>query len=177
MEDIEMIIKGGAYTNENKVDDANLLTDLEPDEQLKVGGWIRNNIRAGRIVMKGHSSYGLKHILERDTGIYMTNNQFKDAMLLAGHKPVNPRELNWHFRIVLVREVNYNPSPFVKWVLKYLGKHSPEGDFADDVKNDFEFPVFAEYSVIKNYLEYIGACDRCQEIFEELWKAYERENS
>ena len=40
-----------------------------------------------------------KHMLERDTDIYMTNNQFKDAMLACGFLPVNERELNWHYCI------------------------------------------------------------------------------
>ena len=38
-------------------------------------------------------------MLERDTDIYMTNNQFKDAMLACGFLPVNERELNWHYCI------------------------------------------------------------------------------
>ena len=42
---------------------------------------------------------GIKHLLERDTGIYLTNNEFKDAMLQAGYEPVDPNELNWHYRI------------------------------------------------------------------------------
>ena len=46
-----------------------------------------------------NSSYGLKHMLERDTDIYMTNNQFKDAMLACDFLPVNERELNWHYCI------------------------------------------------------------------------------
>ena len=46
-----------------------------------------------------NSSYGLKHMLERDTDIYMTNNQFKDAMLACSFLPVNERELNWHYCI------------------------------------------------------------------------------
>lgn len=45
------------------------------------------------------TSYGLKHILEHDTGIYLTNNEFKDAMLICGYEPVNPQELNWTYCI------------------------------------------------------------------------------
>ena len=41
----------------------------------------------------------MKHLLERDTKIYMTNNQFKDAMLLCGYEPVDERLLNWNYRI------------------------------------------------------------------------------
>lgn len=45
------------------------------------------------------SSYGLKHILEKDTGLYLTNNEFKDAMLMCGYEPINPNELNWYYQI------------------------------------------------------------------------------
>ena len=29
----------------------------------------------------------------------MTNNQFKEAMLICGFKPVDETELNWYYRI------------------------------------------------------------------------------
>ena len=45
------------------------------------------------------TSYGLKHILQRDTGLYLTNNEFKDAMLLCGYEPVNPDTINWNYCI------------------------------------------------------------------------------
>ena len=49
--------------------------------------------------MYRHTSYGLKHYLEHDTGIYVTNNAFKDAMLICGFEPADPHELNWHYCI------------------------------------------------------------------------------
>ena len=38
-------------------------------------------------------------IFEKDTGLYLTNNEFKDAMLMCGYEPVNPNELNWNYCI------------------------------------------------------------------------------
>ena len=172
-----MILKNRAYTNENGVVDDGMLTDHPADEVAVIGEWIRRNIRKSRSVLKGHTSYGLKHILEEDTHIYMTNNEFKDAMLLAGFQPVDANALNWTFRIVLLREENVNPSPFFKWVLKFGGESSLEGDFAADVEHDFEFPVFADYGIIHDYLENAGACDGAMEVFDRLWEAYEREHS
>ncbi len=167
-----MLKNNRPFTNENGViDDALITTCHEMDIRL-VGEWIRNNIRPAKAILSGRTSYGLKHVLHSDTGLYLTNNQFKDAMLLAGYKPVNPDELNWHYRIVLVREINYNPSPFFRWAAKFADENSPRGDFARDMKRDFEFPALAEHDIILHYLEHIGSCSGAMEAFEELWRDY-----
>lgn len=50
--------------------------------------------------LKGSSSYGMKHIFEDSpTGFYVSNGQFKGAMLIAGYIPANPHELNWNYKI------------------------------------------------------------------------------
>lgn len=72
---------------------------LPGEAQGIVLNWIRQNILPRKTPLLSNSSYGLKHMLERDTDIYMTNNQFKDAMLACGFLPVNERELNWHYCI------------------------------------------------------------------------------
>ena len=45
------------------------------------------------------SSYSLKHALQNDAGIYLTNEQFKKAMLECGFEPCNYDEQNWIFSI------------------------------------------------------------------------------
>lgn len=171
-----MFMNGRPYTNENGHIDDGLITE-QPEAVIEaVSGWIRKNIRPARRILQGRTSYGLKHLLERDTGIYLTNNEFKDALFLAGYRPVNADELNWRYRIELIRECNDNPSPFFRWATKNYGKaNSPLGDFAKDMLHDVEFPVFSEEGVIKDYLCGIGACDGAIEAFEELWRLYERE--
>lgn len=57
------------------------------------------NLLPAQNVLSGHTSYGMKHILESRTGSYMTNNQFKEAMMECGFFPVVVDELNWRFRI------------------------------------------------------------------------------
>ncbi|MCD5464873.1 hypothetical protein LOB94_03635 [Lactobacillus delbrueckii subsp. bulgaricus] len=79
-------------------DDA-LITDKSPEVQKKVFDWIKENIVPRKTPNDKHSSYGLKHYLEHDIGIYLTNNEFKDAMLLCGFKPVDETELNWEYCI------------------------------------------------------------------------------
>lgn len=45
------------------------------------------------------TSYGLKHLLESCTGVYMTNDQFKDMMLKQGFYPQKEKEENWVFKV------------------------------------------------------------------------------
>lgn len=162
------------YTNENgHIDDA-LVTCLDANEQAAVSEWIKHNIRPCQKVLQGRTSYGLKHVLERDTGIYLTNNQFKDAMLSAGYTPVNPNELNCRYKITLKSEINDNPSKFFKWAKRYQKEDSPRGDFTKDMLADFDFPKVADYNAIKRYLEQIFACDGAMDAFEKLWRGYER---
>lgn len=94
-----MIKNGRPYTDENGHVDEELLSDIPEDLQQIVLLWIQDNIRPIKSPNNWHSSYGIKHILQHDTNIYLTNNQFKDAMMQCGYLPVDPDRLNWNFRI------------------------------------------------------------------------------
>ena len=65
--------------------------------------WIKLTIQPAKRVYDKRNSYGLKHDFERSApGIscaYMTNGQFKGAMLAAGYEPVDRSEDEWHFKI------------------------------------------------------------------------------
>ncbi len=89
-------IRNGVPWTEN---DEALLTDLPEEDQEEVLEWIRKNILPRKRPLEGRSSYGIKHILQHDTKIYTTNNQFKHAMLLCGYEPVDENKLNWNYRI------------------------------------------------------------------------------
>ena len=154
---------------------SNLTASHRDGELTAIGEWIRKNIRKSRSIYRKRTSYGLKHELVHDTGIYLTNEEFKEDMVLAGFLPVNPDVVNCTYRIELVREKNINPSPFFAWTAEQFAKqNSPEGDFARDMLGDFEFPVFADRDIIRRYLERNGACDSALAAFEKIWSAYER---
>lgn len=53
--------------------------------------WIRRFLWPSEdgAVNTDHTSYGLKHLLERYTGIYLTNDQFKKMMIESGYVPYN----------------------------------------------------------------------------------------
>lgn len=94
-----MIINNKPYTNENGWEDKDLINELTVEKQKMVLTWIRNGIKPRKTMNLRHSSYGLKHILQNDTEVYLTNNQFKDAMMICGFDPIDPNELNWHYCI------------------------------------------------------------------------------
>lgn len=171
-----MLKDGRPYSIENGWEDAQLLSDEDDDVIALVSEWIRANIRKSGKILRGRTSYGIKHDLQRDTGVYLTNNQFKDAMMTAGFMPVDPNELNWRYRIVMTKDINVNPSPFFNWAAKNAADIAgPEGDFVGDMLRDFKFPVFADHDVILRYLHRANACSNAIEAFETLWSEYERE--
>ena len=93
--DVKVFSKGECYH----------FNELEREEQEKALKWIKANIEPRQTPLEGHTSYGMKHVLEHRTNIYMTNNQFKEAMLRCGFYPVKVDELNWHFCISKVSPI------------------------------------------------------------------------
>ena len=86
--------------------DNKLLEDLSEQQQADLLAWIISNVLPRKTANKSHSSYGIKHYAEKDLGFYISNNQFKDAMLQCGFQPVNPHQTNWIYKIS-------NKSPFL----------------------------------------------------------------
>jgi hypothetical protein len=78
---------------------------LSPDEQRRLLDWIAANLGPAKTPWRGRTSYGLKHdysyaMQQAYPGqgtFYVTNGQFKGAMLAAGYVPVDPAEQNWRF--------------------------------------------------------------------------------
>ena len=79
--------------------------EVSHDKQEKVIQWIKSAL----VSAKGYfiwTSYGLKHhcsgYLRRTFGNnydhYLSNGQFKGAMLAAGFYPRDPNELNWEYK-------------------------------------------------------------------------------
>lgn len=74
--------------------------DLNKEEQGKLLEWIKENFTSTKnINNKTYSSYGLKHIIQKQEGLYVTNEQFKKAMLLCGFNVGNPHNRNWYFNV------------------------------------------------------------------------------
>ncbi|MDT3768195.1 YozE family protein [Gleimia hominis] len=73
--------------------------DLNHDDQQFLLEWIATRLTPSEQWNRKRSSYGIKHAFTRDTGIYITNAQFKDAMILAGYAPKNQVALNHVYQI------------------------------------------------------------------------------
>ena len=86
------------YSVETKQDTAHFC-NLTKEEQKMVLTWLHYNVFPAKEPLYGHTSYGMKHTLETRTNIYLTNNQFKEAMLLCGFFPVETDKLNWNFYV------------------------------------------------------------------------------
>lgn len=92
--------------------DEKLVSDMPIDEQQMALAWIKSEMKPRKTPNLNQNTYFLKHVLEHDTGIYMTNNQFKDAMLQCGYYPVDETELNWWYGLS-------EKSPALKKYYKY----------------------------------------------------------
>lgn len=73
--------------------------DLTKHEKEVAKRWLQANLIGGNTILHGHTSYGMKHVLEKRTGIYMTNNQMKELMLACGFFPAEVDTLNWEFHV------------------------------------------------------------------------------
>ncbi|WP_010271415.1 hypothetical protein [Paenibacillus senegalensis] len=72
---------------------------LTPGEQDRLTNWIKENLTFRESFNNKHTSYGLKHVFERNGGCYVGNGAFKGAMLKCGFKVQDTSELNWVFNV------------------------------------------------------------------------------
>ena len=78
-------------------DDYEHLTD---EKKAFLCEWVSDNFIARKTPNRSHTSYGLKHYFEHDRGgFYITNGQFKGAMLRCDFYPADEGAKNWVFCI------------------------------------------------------------------------------
>lgn len=150
--------------------------NLPDDMKQDLSWWIRTFIQPAKRFNHLISSYGLKHLFEAVVREYVTNDQFKGAMLKAGYSPYDPAKLNWYFKIYKV-SLHSDVVSFYDWcIAKYKGLDNAAGDLARDMSSDGCFPsTVAEKSVILNYLFRRGACEAAIDTFQRVWGCYESE--
>lgn len=88
-----------------------LLTDQPLEIQLTVLEWIASDLVPGDFVLEEITSSDLARLLRDATGIELTQNAMKDAMLSAGYEPEDPGACLWVYKISL-------SSPAVKRALE-----------------------------------------------------------
>lgn len=73
--------------------------ELPEGDREVVLSWLWWNIYPAKKRLQGHTTYGMKHILQQRTHIYLSNNQMKEAMLRLGFFPCVVDAYNWEFNI------------------------------------------------------------------------------
>lgn len=74
-------------------------------EQEKLVELIKQNCKPHCRVLP-ISSYGLKHLFEIIAGGYISNDEFKQAMIVAGFKPTTQtkNDINPYYRVIIVKK-------------------------------------------------------------------------
>ena len=72
---------------------------LSDDQKQLLQDWISDRIKPSSAYLYLHTSYGLKHSFEHDTGLYIPNGAFKGAMLAAGYTPNKEDEVNPSYKM------------------------------------------------------------------------------
>lgn len=89
----------GYYEVVNDIDRPSQFLNLDSDVQSYVLKWCKEHFAQTKSFNDKHTSYGLKHILQQQNGTYLTNGQFKGAMILSGFEVKNIEDINWIFNI------------------------------------------------------------------------------
>jgi len=105
---------------------------LDKDKQDQLLEWIDTRLsKRLTINYKERTSYGLKHYYEHETDHYITNAQFKAAMLKREFK--HSKGLNWHFNIRTLK--GKAPFDLIKGRAKIV-KSMSEEELADAIDED-----------------------------------------
>jgi ATP-dependent DNA helicase RecG len=91
--------RSGHYEVYNELDRPADFMNLDDEVKQRVVFWCKKYFIESKSFNLNRDSHDLKHVFEKDTETYLTNGQFKGAMLIAGFKPKNIDELNWNFNI------------------------------------------------------------------------------
>lgn len=74
---------------------------MSPIEELKCSEWIASYIipSCHGQVNHMHNEVGLRMMMQQDTGVKVSRNDFRDLMYRAGYEPANFGAPEWEFRI------------------------------------------------------------------------------
>lgn len=66
---------------------------------------------------------------------------------------------------------------FYDWMMvKYLGKSTPRGNLANDMKHVGDFPKDGDRKEIIEHLRAKNACEECLTVFKRCWQSYRKES-
>jgi hypothetical protein len=76
---------------------------LSAEDRRLLVDWIRSRLRPSK-VLSDYTSYGLKHLMEDETGVYVTNGEFKGGMAACGYEPLDASQVNWSYHLRFTRQ-------------------------------------------------------------------------
>ena len=89
------------YELSSKYNDYKQFERLTKEEQAHLIEWIEKRVKPFETKRYNEHlrSYQMKHIYEAETGVYLTNGQFKGGMLSAGFEPFDYDSMDWRFKV------------------------------------------------------------------------------
>jgi hypothetical protein len=79
--------------------------NLIPAVKETISEWISLRLWTGRKNGPKLSSYHLKHIMEREIGLYTTNGQFKGGMQEHCYEAFDKENINWSYKVRLAPNI------------------------------------------------------------------------
>lgn len=67
--------------------------DLDHEIRSMTIEWITENLQKRKTINRQRTVYGIKHVLQSQTGIYLTESQFAEALLICGFNVVKTLRL------------------------------------------------------------------------------------
>lgn len=71
----------------------------DPRFEQALDMWVALTLWPIQTINRKHTSYGLKHMCERDIGHYVSDEDMKAALLRAGFRAEEPSGRHWHFNV------------------------------------------------------------------------------
>lgn len=85
-------------------------SDMDDKIRCMTIGWIDKNLKKRKTVNKHRTVYGVKHVLQAQTGIYLTESQFAEALLMCGFQLIRKSR----FKYVIHINVSEKSSAFIR---------------------------------------------------------------
>ena len=160
--EVHSIIRSGLLRGNHETKD-----DAPPTgEVLACIHWIMEFAEPTEAVVKRHTSYGLKHIVERYSGDYVSNGAFIEAALLLGFKcSISHGSINPYFNMTFKKWDVYQKYLF--WVHGRPGQTLTRGCYP-------QWSYGGKDRFLKKYSDMIPWFEGCMEMEGHRYRAYKQ---
>ena len=123
-------------------DDCRHFWELTEEERNLVMTWLRYNVIPGTEIKHDFTTNEMRMTLQDRTNIALTNNQFKEAMLVCGFCPAVVDEENWRYYLrrtapIIFTQADGKPGiPMLGFPMQYKENEEKEGNQNDKAKEN-----------------------------------------